>query len=622
MSNATTVAPVIGDLDLHLITEGRHERVWEVLGAHVTDAGVRFAVWAPNAQRVFVDGDFTGWDLYGGVELSPQGPSGIWAGVVEGVSPGQRYKYRLLGADGQWRQKADPMAQATQCPPDTASIVYRSGYQWQDGAWMAQRTGDHHARPMSVYEVHLGSWRPGLSYVDLATQLVDHVTALGFTHVEFMPVMEHPYGGSWGYQVTGFFAPTARFGTPDDFRYLVDRLHQAGIGVLLDWVPAHFPKDDWALARFDGSCVYEYADPHKGEHPDWGSLIFDYGRREVRNFLIGSALYWLDEFHADGLRVDAVASMLYLDYSRGHGQWTPNVFGGNEHLEAISFLRELNATVYRTHPGVVMIAEESTAWPGVSRPVDWGGLGFGLKWNMGWMHDTLAYLAKDPVHRMYHHDQLTLPTMYAHSEQYLLPLSHDEVVHGKGSMMRKLPGDRWQRLAGLRGLLAYQWAFPGKQLLFMGAELAQESEWSEAWGLDWSGLHDPGAGGLRALLADLNRYYRAAPALWSRDVEPEGFWFVASDHGGNLVAFLRFGSDGSALLCVANFAGMPHRDYRFGLPFAGTWREVLNTDAEAYGGTGAGNLGAVVAGDVPCHGLPASAQVTVGPYATVWLAAP
>jgi 1,4-alpha-glucan branching enzyme len=602
----------ISDLDLYLITEGRHERLWDVLGAHPAESGegCAFAVWAPNARQVFVDGDFTGWDLYGGVEMHRQGPSGVWYGYAPHARVGQRYKYRLHCADGYWRHRADPMAQATQCPPDTASVVYRSGYQWHDGAWMAHRPVDHHARPMSVYEVHLGSWRPGLSYVDLAAQLVDHVQALGFTHVELMPVMEHPYGGSWGYQVTGFYAPTARFGSPDDFRYLVDRLHRAGIGVLLDWVPAHFPRDDFALARFDGTCLYEYADPHRAEHPDWGTLIFDYGRREVRNFLLANALYWCDQFHLDGLRVDAVASMLYLDYSRD--DWVPNVHGGNENLEATSFLRELTATVYRQHPGVVLIAEESTAWPGVSTPVDSGGLGFGLKWNLGWMHDTLQYLREQPVHRRYHHDTLTLPALYAFAEHFLLPLSHDEVVHGKGALLAKLPGDRWQRLAGLRGLLAYQWSFPGKQLLFMGAELGLEYEWDHGWGLDWSKLHDPGSGGIRRLLATLNWEYRQRPALWSRDAEPGGLQWLASDSWANLLAFLRWGADGSVVACVVNFSGIPQHGYRIPLPRDGTWREILNTDSAGYGGSNVGNFGAV-----PVSG--GTATVHLGPYAAVWL---
>ncbi len=455
--------------------------------------------------------------------------------------------------------------------------------------------------------------------MDLADQLVTHVRTMGFTHVEFLPVMEHPFGGSWGYQVTGYYAPTARFGDPDEFRHLVDTLHEAGIGVLLDWVPAHFPKDEWALARFDGTPLYEHPDPRRGEHPDWGSLIFDFGRPEVRNFLLANALFWLEEYHADGLRVDAVSSMLYLDYSRGPGQWEPNVHGGNENLEAIAFLRDLNELAYRTHPGIVMIAEESAAWPGVSRPTDWGGLGFGFKWNMGWMHDTLDYFKEDPVNRSWHHDTLTLPTTYAFTENYVLPLSHDEVVHGKRSLVGKMPGDRWQRVAGLRGLLAYQWAFPGKQLLFMGAELAQESEWSEQRGLDWNAAFQYGATGVAQMLGDMNVVYRDSPALWSQDTTPAGFGWVVSDRQANLLAFVRWGSAGEALVCVCNFAGTPHHGYRIGLPFAGTWAEVLNTDAGEYGGSGVGNMGAVEAVGEGMHGYPASAAVTIGAYAVVWL---
>jgi 1,4-alpha-glucan branching enzyme len=608
----------LSDLDLYLLSQGRHERLWDVLGAHPVAGGTDFAVWAPNAQAVLVDGEFTGWDLHGGVELKPQGPSGVWTGYAEGARKWQRYKYRILGADGQWQQHADPMATHSETPPASASVIFDSGYSWDDGDWMAARRGDHHARPMSVYEVHLASWRPGLSYVDLADQLVTHVRNMGFTHVELMPVMEHPFGGSWGYQVTGFFAPTARLGNPDDLRYLIDTLHRNGIGVLLDWVPAHFPKDAWALARFDGTPLYEHPDPRRGEHPDWGSLIFDYGRPEVRNFLLANALYWLEEFHADGLRVDAVSSMLFLDYSRGPGQWEPNVNGGNENLEAVAFLRDLNELVYRTHPGVVMIAEESAAWPGVSRPTNWGGLGFGIKWNMGWMHDTLDYFTEDPVNRRWHHNTLTLPTTYAFTENFLLPLSHDEVVHGKRSLAAKMPGDRWQRVAGLRGLLAYQWAFPGKQLLFMGAELAQETEWSEQRGLDWNAAFQYGATGVAQLLGDMNRVYRASPALWSQDTTPAGFGWITSDADANVLAFLRWGSKGEALACVCNFAGTPISDYRIGLPLIGDWVEVLNTDAGAYGGSGVGNLGSVHAVAQPLHGHPASAPVTVGAYAVAW----
>jgi 1,4-alpha-glucan branching enzyme len=597
----------MSDLDLFLLSQGRHERLWEVLGAQPREGGSHFAVWAPNAREVQVVGDFNGWQ---GAALERLGPSGVWGGFVPGAGAGQRYKYRIHGADGEWTDKADPMATATECPPKNASVIYESAYEWGDAQWLGQRKTDHHAQPMSVYEVHLGSWRPGLSYRDLADQLTEYVTELGFTHVEFLPVAEHPYGGSWGYQVTGYYAPTARFGSPDDFRYLVDRLHQAGVGVLLDWVPAHFPKDAWALARFDGTPLYEHPDPRRGEHPDWGSLVFDYGRPEVRNFLVANALYWLEEFHIDGLRVDAVASMLYLDYSRGPGQWSPNAYGGNHHLEAIDLLKQLNETVYRTHPGVVMIAEESTAWPGVSRPVDWGGLGFGLKWNMGWMHDTLDYVERDPVHREYHHAQLTWPSVYAFDEQFVLPISHDEVVHGKRSLTAKFPGDRWQRLAGLRGFLAYMWAFPGKQLLFMGSELADEQEWSEARGLDWTLTGD----GTRDVIRDLNREYRSTAALWSQDTTPEGFeWIRHDDSAANTLAFTRKSPNGEHLACIVNFSGIPRIGYQLTLPNAGVWQEVLNTDAHTYGGSGVGNYGQVVAA------VDGEAEVNVGPYAAVWL---
>ncbi|MEV1288559.1 1,4-alpha-glucan branching protein GlgB [Micromonospora sp. NPDC049679] len=621
MTDTMEAPPIdtISDFDLHLISQGRHERLWTVLGAHPQAGGCRFAVWAPNAREVRVIGDAVGWGPFDGVAMERLGSSGIWTLFVPGVTAGQRYKYRIHGADDVWTDRADPLAAATEIPPLTASVVYESAYGWGDRAWLTARRADHHARPMSVYEVHLGSWRPGLSYRDLAEQLVEYVSDLGFTHVEFMPVMEHPFGGSWGYQVTGYYAPTARFGSPDDFRYLVDRLHQAGIGVLLDWVPAHFPRDAWALARFDGTALYEHPDPRRGEHPDWGSLVFNYGRWEVRNFLVANALYWLEEFHIDGLRVDAVASMLYLDYSRGHGQWEPNAQGGNAHLEAIDLLRELNTTVYREHPGAVVIAEESTAWPGVSRPADWGGLGFGLKWNMGWMHDTLGYVSRDPVHRSYHHDDLTLPGMYAFDEQFLLPISHDEVVHGKGSLVRKLPGDRWQRLAGLRGLLGYMWAFPGKQLLFMGCELADEQEWSEQRGLDWGLAADPYVTGVQDLTRDLNRIYRDSPALWSQDTLPDGFrWISHDDRANNVLSFLRRGADGSVVACVVNFAGVPRNDYRVGLPTAGRWDELVNTDATLYGGSGVGNLGSVTADGPARHGQPCSATVQLGPYAAVW----
>ncbi len=473
---------------------------------------------------------------------------------------------------------------------------------------------------MSVYEVHLGSWRPGLSYRQLADELTDYVTSMGFTHVELLPVAEHPFGGSWGYQVSSYFAPTARFGAPDDFRYLVDRLHQAGIGIFLDWVPAHFPRDDWALARFDGTPLYEHPDPRRGEQPDWGTYVFNFGRTEVRNFLVANALYWLEEFHLDGLRVDAVASMLYLDYSRRDGEWSPNAYGGRENLDAISFLQETNATAYRRAPGVSMIAEESTAWPGVTRPTHLGGLGFGFKWNMGWMHDTLAYLSHDPVFRHYHHNELTFSLIYAFTENFVLPLSHDEVVHGKGSLLGKLPGDDWRRFAGLRGLLAYMWAHPGKQLLFMGSEFGQGAEWSEQRGLDWWVLDDDYHRGVQQLVRDLNTAYSATPALWRQDTSPAGFeWIDANDAGGNTLSFLRFAGDGGMLACIANFSAVPHRNYRVGLPRAGRWREVLNTDAGVYAGSGVGNLGLIEAVDEPCHGKPASATLTVPPLGVLWL---
>ncbi|RGC67432.1 1,4-alpha-glucan branching enzyme GlgB [Micromonospora sp. MW-13] len=613
--------PTLGELDLHLIGEGRHERLWEALGARVRDGGVAFAVWAPNARGVRVVGDFTGWGPDDGWPMRSLGSSGVWEIFVPDAPVGARYKYRVLGADGHWRDKADPLAAYAEVPPATASVVHRSTYEWNDADWLARRARRQpHQEPMSVYEVHLGSWRPGLGYRELAEQLTAYVTELGFTHVEFMPVMEHPFGGSWGYQVTGYYAPTSRFGNPDDFRHLVDTLHAAGIGVILDWVPAHFPKDEWALARFDGTPLYEHPDPRRGEHPDWGTYVFDFGRREVRNFLVANALYWCDQFHVDGLRVDAVASMLYLDYSRPEGQWVPNQHGGRENLEAIAFMQEVNATVYKRHAGVVLVAEESTAWPGVTRSTAGGGLGFGFKWNMGWMHDTLLYTSKDPIYRQHHHHQLTFSLAYAWSENYVLPISHDEVVHGKGSLAAKMPGDTWQRLANVRALLAYMWAHPGKQLLFMGCELADDREWSEERGLDWYLLHDPARAGVQRLVGDLNRVYRDTPALWAQDTEPAGFrWIAGDDVTHNTVSFVRIAPDGATLVCVANFSAVPLEDYRIGLPAAGTWTEVLNTDAHHYGGSGVGNLGEVHAQDVPWHGLPASVALRVPPLGVLWL---
>jgi 1,4-alpha-glucan branching enzyme len=613
--------PTLGEFDLQLIGEGRHERLWTVLGARPLEDGVAFAVWAPNAAGVRVIGDFTGWGPHDGWPMRSMGGSGVWELLVPDAQVGQPYKYRILGPDGAWRDKADPIATYAERPDRTASVIYESRYEWKDGDWLARRSaGAPHREPISIYEVHLGSWRPGLSYRELADQLTDYVTELGFTHVEFLPVMEHPYGGSWGYQVTGYYAPTARFGDPDGFRHLVDRLHQAGIGVILDWVPAHFPKDDWALARFDGTPLYEHPDPQRGEHPDWGTFVFNYGRPEVRNFLVANALYWCAEFHVDGLRVDAVASMLYLDYSREAGEWLPNVHGGRENLQAVALLQELNATVYKYHPGVMMVAEESTAWPGVTRPTDADGLGFGFKWNMGWMHDTLVYLGKEPVHRKWHHDQMTFAAVYAWSENFVLPISHDEVVHGKRSLVSKVPGDRWQQRATVRALLAFMWSFPGKQLLFMGCELADEEEWSEQRGLNWGLREDPGHRGVTHLVRDLNAAYRLNPALWTQDTAPEGFaWIVGDDAANNTFAFQRRGCDGSVLVCVVNFAAIPHENYRIGLPRGGTWTEVINTDAEYYGGSGVGNLGTVHAEDVGSHGLPASATVRVPPLGALWL---
>jgi 1,4-alpha-glucan branching enzyme len=475
--------------------------------------------------------------------------------------------------------------------------------------------------PMSTYEVHLGSWRPGLSYRDLAEQLTDYVVAQGFTHVELLPVAEHPFGGSWGYQVTSYYAPTSRFGSPDDFRYLVDRLHQAGIGVIVDWVPAHFPKDSWALGRFDGTALYEHSDPRRGEQLDWGTYVFDFGRPEVRNFLVANALHWLQDFHVDGLRVDAVASMLYLDYSRPAGGWTPNAFGGRENLEAVQFLQEMNATVHKLAPGVVTIAEESTSWPGVTRPTNLGGLGFSMKWNMGWMHDTLDYISRDPIYRNYHHHEMTFSMLYAYTENFVLPISHDEVVHGKGTLWSRLPGNDHVKAAGLRSLLAYQWAHPGKKLLFMGQDFGQRAEWSEERGLDWFQLDENGFScGIQRLMADVNAIYRSRPALWSQDSRPEGYsWIDANDSASNVFSFLRYGSDGSVLACVFNFAGNEHTRYRLGLPLAGTWREVLNTDATVYNGSGIGNLGIVHATDEPWHGRPASVQLVLPPTSAVWL---
>ncbi|MCT7372905.1 1,4-alpha-glucan branching protein GlgB [Mycolicibacterium llatzerense] len=624
--------PTLGDMDLHLLAEGRHERLWEILGAQprsfTTPDGVvegfSFAVWAPNAKGVNLIGDFNHWD---GSEapMRALGSSGVWELFWPGFEADSLYKFRIHGGNGTngaVTDRADPMAFSTEVPPLTASKTFVSSYVWHDDAWMTDRaTFNPIVEPMSTYEVHLMSWRPGLSYRELAVELTEYVEAQGFTHVELLPVAEHPYGGSWGYQVTSYYAPTSRLGTPDDFRYLVDTLHQAGIGVIVDWVPAHFPKDSWALGRFDGTPLYEHADPRRGEQLDWGTYVFDFGRNEVRNFLVANALYWLEEFHIDGLRVDAVASMLYLDYSRPEGGWTPNIYGGRENLEAVQFLQEMNATVHKLVPGIVTVAEESTSWPGVTRPTNLGGLGFSMKWNMGWMNDTLDYISHDPVHRSYHHHEMTFSMLYAYSEHYVLPISHDEVVHGKGTLWTRMPGDDHAKAAGLRQLLAYQWAHPGKQLLFMGQEFGQRAEWSEERGLDWFQLGEHSfSTGVQQLVRDINGIYRENRALWSRDSSPEGYsWIDANDSNNNVLSFLRFGDDGSSIACIFNFSGSEHAQYRLGLPHAGTWRELLNTDATVYNGAGAGNMGAVEATDEPWHGRPASAVLVLPPMSALWL---
>ncbi|MER5495451.1 1,4-alpha-glucan branching enzyme [Streptomyces sp. NPDC002490] len=631
-----SLLPSLGEFDLHLIAEGRHEELWTALGSRVLThrgvSGTRFAVWAPHARGVRITASFNGWSGTAH-PMRSLGSSGVWELFVPGVGEGELYKYEIARPDGSLTQRADPMARHTEVPPATASVVHVSRYRWQDADWLARR-GERpvHEAPFSVYEVHLPSWRPGLTYRQLADQLPAYVGELGFTHVELMPMAEHPFGGSWGYQVTGFYAPTSRMGSPDDFKHLVDALHRAGIGVLMDWVPAHFPRDAWALAEFDGRPLYEHPDPDRAAHPDWGTLEFDYGRREVRNFLVANAVYWCEEFHIDGLRVDAVASMLYLDYSREYGRWTPNQYGGRENLDAVAFLQELNATVYRRVPGVVTIAEESTAWDGVTRPTDrvgaggFGGLGFGLKWNMGWMHDSLGYVAHEPVHRKYHHHEMTFSMVYAYSENYVLPISHDEVVHGKRALVSKMPGDWWQQRAGHRAYLGFMWAHPGKQLLFMGQEFAQGAEWSEAHGPDWwlldpSYAAEPDHRGVRDLVRELNRVYRDAPALWQRDTDPAGFAWVAGDAAeDNVFAFLRFDADGAPLLAVSHFSPVVRRDYRLGVPDSvPAWQEALNTDAVRYGGSGVGNPSPVRAEPVPAHGRATSVVLTLPPLATVWL---
>jgi 1,4-alpha-glucan branching enzyme len=621
--------PLIPELDLHLFNEGRHHHVYRLLGAHMMAvdgiSGCRFAVWAPAVKRVSVVGDFNGWN---GLRhpMRNRGGSGVWEIFIPGLQPGDLYKFELISRTGARLLKADPYGQAMTLRPDTASrITARSEFQWQDHDWMQRREHwqwMHEA--VSIYEVHPGSWRlrPDGSFMtfrELADQLVPYVSDLGYTHVELLPVMEHPLDESWGYQVSGYFAPSARFGDPDDLRYLIDRCHAAGIGVILDWVPGHFPKDDFALARFTGDAVYEHEDPRIGEHRDWGTLIFNYGRREVANFLLTNAVYWLEEFHIDGLRVDAVASMLYLDYSRNDGEWLPNKYGGRENLEAIEFLRHVNAVLHQRFPGALTIAEESTAWPMVSRPNWMGGLGFSMKWNMGWMNDTLTYFERDPIHRRYHHDKLTFSQMYTYTENFVLPLSHDEVVHMKRSLLDKMPKDSWQKFANLRLLFAWQYAHPGKKLLFMGGELAQWHEWRQSEALDWPLLEHGYHKGVHSLVRDLNRLYRELPALHAHDFEQQGFeWIDCHDSENSVLSLIRQGG-GQSVVCLFNFTPVPRDQYRVGLPTAGRYRELLNTDAELYGGSNLGNGGMVETLGEPWHDRPCSALVNVPPLGAVFL---
>ncbi|WP_298829714.1 1,4-alpha-glucan branching protein GlgB [uncultured Piscinibacter sp.] len=613
-ADATAAALVSGsalrDADLHYFREGTHARLYRVMGCQQGDGGSHFTVWAPSAASVAVIGDFNDWRDDAHVAQPRADGSGLWQVFVPGAAPGHRYKYLIHSHTGERMEKADPFARYAELPPATASIVWHGDdHVWHDDAWMGSRAGRNALdAPMSVYEVHLGSWRRRadgsmLDYRSAAVELAAYVSGLGFTHVELMPITEHPFYGSWGYQTTGYFAPTSRYGTPQDFKYLVDTLHQAGVGVILDWVPSHFPADAHGLARFDGTYLYEHADPRQGFHPEWNSSIFNYGRNEVRAFLLSSAMFWLDEFHIDMLRVDAVASMLYLDYARNDGEWIPNRHGGRENLDAIDFLRLLNQSAYRDHPGVQIIAEESTAWPMVSRPTDVGGLGFGLKWNMGWMHDTLAYMREDPVHRRWHHGRLTFSMVYAFNENFMLPLSHDEVVYGKGSLINKMPGDEWQQFANLRLLLGHMWAHPGKKLLFMGGEFGQRSEWSHDSALDWQALEGEHHRGLQRWVEDLNRLYRSKPALFEIDFEPAGFqWIEADDAEHSVLAFLRKARDGSTLLVVANFTPLPRENYLVGVPHAGHWCELLNSDATLYGGSGIGNLSGTDTVPVPAQG--------------------
>ncbi|MCB0882112.1 MAG: 1,4-alpha-glucan branching protein GlgB [Thermoleophilia bacterium] len=621
----------ITDDDVYLFNEGTHLDLGHVLGAHVCtmggDAGTRFAVWAPSARTVSVIGDFNGWNP-GGAPLTPRASSGIWQGFVPGIGAGEVYKYRIEGPDGYAVEKADPVAAQAEEPPRTGSVVWDGDYAWRDQEWMTGRAARNAlGAPISIYEMHLGSWRRvpeqgdrSLTYREVAAPLVEHLDRLGFTHVEFLPLMEHPFYGSWGYQTTGFFAPTSRYGDPEDLMYLVDELHRAGFGVIFDWVPSHFPADQHGLSYFDGTHLFEHADPREGHHKDWDSLIFNYGRHEVRSFLLSSANWWIERFHADGLRVDAVASMLYRDYSREEGEWIPNEYGGRENLEAIGFLRQFNEAIYGRHPDVQTYAEESTAWPGVSKPTYMGGLGFGMKWDMGWMHDTLAYMGEEPVHRSYHHGQLTFRSVYAFNENFVLPLSHDEVVHGKGSLLGRMPGDEWQRFANLRLLYAYMFTTPGKKLLFMGGEIGQSAEWSHESSIDWHLLDHGFHRGVERFVSDAARLYRDNPALHVRDFDGGGFeWLDAGNALESVASYVRWGPGGEAAVVVLNLTPVPRSNHRLGVPFAGAWREVLNSDAVEYQGSGQGNLGSVEAVPIPAAGRDASLLLTLPPLGALVL---
>ncbi len=625
---------LLTDQDLYLFNEGSHLRLYEKLGSHLLEAGgtrgVYFAVWAPDAEGVFVIGDFNGWNKESH-PLRARASSGIWEGFIPGVEKGAVYKYHVRSRFNGYRaDKADPYAVRQEVPPHTGSVVWEPVYDWEDGEWMARRgAANAPDAPMSIYEMHIGSWRRvpedgdrPLTYRELAAELGDYLSDMNFTHVEFLPVMEHPFYGSWGYQTTGYFAPTSRYGTPEDFMFLVDSLHRRGIGVILDWVPSHFPTDEHGLGYFDGTHLYEHSDPQKGYHPDWNSWIFNYGRNEVRSFLLSSAMSWLDRFHADGLRVDAVASMLYLDYSRKQGEWIPNKYGGRENLEAIDFLRRLNTETYGHHPDTQTMAEESTAWPMVSRPTYVGGLGFGMKWDMGWMHDTLLYFSKDPVHRRFHHNNITFRMIYAFNENFVLPLSHDEVVHGKGSLLGKMPGDEWQKFANLRSLFGYMYAQPAKKLLFMGGEFGQWSEWQHDNSLQWHLLEYGPHQGVRNWVRDLNRLYRERPELHEVEFDPAGFeWIDGSDADQSVLSFLRRGKDPErAVVMVFNFTPVPRHNYRVGVPGGGLWKELLNSDAEVYGGSGMGNQGAVEAAPLPLHGKTHSLTLTLPPMGALFLA--